>query len=54
MIFGVCQGACLSFKHHWDTVSDRKGKPITPTNEFRMVRVWIEPTLAKWADKKVK
>lgn len=53
MIFGIGQRARLSFKHHRDTIADRKGKPVTPANEFRMIRIWVESTLAKRADKKI-
>jgi hypothetical protein len=50
MIFGIGQGASLGFKHHRDTIPNRIGKPITPANEFRMIRIWVESSLAKRAD----
>jgi hypothetical protein len=39
MIFGVGQLARLGFEHYRDTITDRKGKPITPANEFRMISI---------------
>jgi hypothetical protein len=39
MIFGIGQRARLGFKHHRDAIADRKGKPITSANEFRMIRI---------------
>jgi hypothetical protein len=54
MIFGIGQWACLVFKHHRNAITDRIRKAITPANEFRMIRVQVETTLTKGADKKVK
>jgi len=37
MIFGVGQRARLCLKHYRNTITDRKGKPITSANELRMI-----------------
>jgi hypothetical protein len=39
MLFGIGQGACLGFKHHRNTITDRIGQAITPANEFRMISI---------------
>jgi hypothetical protein len=54
MLLGISQWACLGFKHHRNTITDGIRKAITPANEFRMIRIQVETTLAKGADKKVK